>query len=232
MPDRSVSLIIVDPPYGMTKCRWDKTALDMRPIWPEVDRILKPGGTIIIFGLGRFSASVIRSNPGKFRFKLIWEKTQPVGGLNSKLQPMRAHEDMMVFFQKTPTFHPEALSRYPEAVPGATCTRQAFLPSLLLFKKDSQTCSLHSTQKPLRLLQLLIEIFSNPGDTVLDFTMGSASTGVAALLTRRVFIGIEMDRPYFRIASARLRYAAKHHAEIPRDFAKVLKATLRSRNSK
>ena len=223
VPDHSVALILVDPPFGITRCGWD-TPLDMDQIWLEVNRVLKPGGTVIIFGLGRFSASIIRSNPKLFRYKLIWEKTQPVGGLNHKLQPMRAHEDMMVFSQEEPTFHPEAVSRYPEAVGGAASAGKAFLPSLLLFKKDSQTCSLHSTQKPRLLLQLLIEVFSNVGDTVLDFTMGSASTGVAALLTGRVFIGIEMLPRYFFIASERLRYVVKYGSEIPREFAKSLKA--------
>ncbi|MFZ4775960.1 MAG: DNA-methyltransferase, partial [Terrimicrobiaceae bacterium] len=193
---------MIDPPYGITKCRWDKTALDLDPLWPELNRILKPGGTVIIFGLGRFSASVIRSNREQYRYKLIWEKTQAVGSFNAKFEPMRAHEDIMVFSRKTPTFNLHSVSRYPEeTINSAASIGRAFMPSLLRFKKDSQVCALHSTQKPRLLLQLLIEAFSHPGDTVLDFTMGSASTGVAALLTGRRFIGIEMDRHYFRIAS-------------------------------
>ena len=198
----------------------------MEALWPELNRVVKPEGTVIVFGLGKFSAAVIQSNPGGFRHKLIWEKTQAVGSFNARLQPMRAHEDIMVFSRKTTaTFNLDAVSRYPEEAVGSSASaRTPFMPSLLRFKKDSQTCSLHSTQKPLLLLQLLIEVFSNPGDTVLDFTMGSASTGVAALLTGRNFIGIEMLERYFGMARERLRYVAKYGTEIPRELAKELKA--------
>ena len=226
LPDQSVDIVLVDPPYGMTRCNWDSSPLNMSEIWTELRRIVKPAGTVIVFGLGKFSASVILSNPEWFRHKLIWEKTQAVGSFNASLQPMRAHEDIMVFSSQTgSTFNLDALSRYPEEAVGcATSARTPFMPSLLRFKKDSQTCSLHSTQKPLLLLQLLIEVFSNRGDTVLDFTMGSASTGVAALLTGRHFIGIEMLTRYFGMARERLSYAAKHGSEIPRELAKQLKA--------
>lgn len=226
LPDQSVDIVIVDPPYGMTKCSWDSSPLNFVRLWPELNRVVKPAGTVIIFGLGSFSASVIMSNPQGFRYKLIWEKTQAVGSFNAGLQPMRAHEDIMIFCGETSTFNLDALARYPqESVGRAVRARPPMMPSLLLFKKDSQTCSLHSTQKPLLLLQLLIEVFSNKSDTVLDFTMGSASTGAAALLTGRHFIGIEMHPRYFYIASERLRYVARHGTEIPRGLAKVLKET-------
>ena len=226
LPDHSADLVLVDPPYGITKCGWD-TPLDFDQIWRELNRVVKPGGTVIIFGLGSFSASIMRKNLGGFRFrcKLIWEKTQAVGSFNFKSQPMRAHEDIMVFCRENSTFNLAPVSHYPaEAVGRAASTGRAHMPSLLLFKKDSQTCSLHSTQKPVLLLQLLIEVFSNSGDTVLDFSTGSGSTGVAALLTGRVFIGIEMLSRYFHIASERLRYVVKYGTEIPREFAKSLKA--------
>lgn len=219
IPDHSVDLILTDPPYGTTKCKWD-VVIDFALLWPELKRVIKPNGAILLFGSEPFSSLLRTSNLAMFRYDWIWEKTNATGFLNAKNQPLRAHEVISVFYSRKPTYNPQKTQghkrkQFARADINSECygkaiKRQAydsderFPRSIQCFNSDKQKESLHPTQKPVALLEYLIKTYSNAGQTVLDFTMGSGSTGVACLNTERHFIGIERDPGYFAVAEKRL----------------------------
>ena len=220
IPSQSVDLILTDPPYGTTKCKWD-SVIDFVLMWAELKRIIKPNGAILLFGVEPFSSLLRASNIKDFRYDWIWEKPNATGFLNSKFQPLRAHEVISVFYAKKPTFNPQrtkghkrkqsARTDIDSACYGKSIKRheydsdERYPRSIQLFNSDKQKESLHPTQKPVALLEYLIKTYSNEGETVLDFTMGSGSTGVACMNTRRNFIGIEQDNGYFATATERLK---------------------------
>ncbi|MBI0097267.1 MULTISPECIES: site-specific DNA-methyltransferase [unclassified Snodgrassella] len=215
LPDASIDLIIADPPYGITNCEWDKV-IPFKRLWKELHRVAKDSAAIVIFGIEPFSSHLRVSNLDYYRYDLIYEKPSATGFLNANRQPMRAHENISVFYRKQPTYNPQKTSGHIRKV----CSRNSansnlygkaekavkydsterYPRSVLVFSSDKQTNALHPTQKPIELLQYLIKTFSNPGDTVLDFTMGSGSTGAAALMLDRDFVGIEQDPRFFKTA--------------------------------
>ena len=220
IPSQSVDLILTDPPYGTTKCKWD-SVIDFVLMWAELKRIIKPNGAILLFGAEPFSSLLRASNIKDFRYDWIWEKTQATGFLNAKFQPLRAHEIISVFYAKKPTFNPQKTKGHKRKQSARTdidseCygkalkryeydSEERYPRSIQIFNSDKQKESLHPTQKPVALLEYLIKTYSNEGETVLDFTMGSGSTGVACMNTRRNFIGIEQDNGYFATATERLK---------------------------
>lgn len=220
IPSQSVDLILTDPPYGTTKCKWD-SVIDFVLMWAELKRIIKPNGAILLFGAEPFSSLLRASNIKDFRYDWIWEKPNATGFLNSKFQPLRAHEVISVFYAKKPTFNPQRTKGHKRKQSARTdidseCygksikryeydSEERYPRSIQLFNSDKQKESLHPTQKPVALLEYLIKTYSNEGETVLDFTMGSGSTGVACMNTRRNFIGIEQDNGYFATATERLK---------------------------
>lgn len=219
LPDQSVDLILTDPPYGSTMCKWD-VIIPFDALWPELKRVIKPNGAIVLFGSEPFSSLLRCSNLKMFRYDWIWEKPGATGFLNAKIQPLRAHETISVFYARKPTYYPQKTKGHARkqsertdinsACYGKAIKRVAYdsderYPrSIQVFSSDKQVESLHPTQKPVALLEYLIKTYTLPGETVLDFTMGSGSTGVACINTARQFIGIEKDDHYFEVAKSRL----------------------------
>jgi site-specific DNA-cytosine methylase len=224
----SFDLIVADPPYGATACAWDRP-LDLDLFWTEVRRVLKPNGTVVLTSAGRFTADLISSNPSWFKYSLVWEKTRKSQFLHAKYRPLVAHEDILVFSpagaceraRVKMTYNPQGVTdlvepKIKDAVPGASSiykpitsrastriqTQTNYPSSILTFASEGK--NLHPTQKPVALMEYLIATYSNPCDTVLDPTMGSGTTGVAARKLGRGFIGIEMDKKFFEIAVSRL----------------------------
>jgi DNA modification methylase len=216
----SVDLVICDLPYGTTNCRWD-TPVALPELWRNYRRVLKPNGAVLLFAQTPFDKVLGCSNLDWLRYDLIWEKSNATGHLNAKRMPLRAHEQILVFYDKLPTYNPQMVQGMGRKVATKTHDKttlygeQKFvaLPydstkryprSVIRASSDKQTCNLHPTQKPVALLEYLIKTYSNPADVVLDNCMGSGSTGVAARNLNRNFIGIELDADYYQIACNRI----------------------------
>ncbi|EDW8118156.1 site-specific DNA-methyltransferase [Salmonella enterica subsp. enterica serovar Sundsvall] len=216
----TVDMVCADIPYGTTQCRWD-SVLDLEAMWRELFRIVKPSAAIVLFSAQPFTSVLIGSNIADWRSEWIWEKGNATGFLNAKKQPLRAHENIEVFYRRQPTYNPQITHghvrrTYNRKTVNSECYGKAltltkydstsrYPRDVQFFSSDKQTGNYHPTQKPLALVQYLIETYSNPGDTVLDFTMGSGTAGVACQHTERNFIGIEKDTPIFQIACQRMQ---------------------------
>ena len=219
IPDKSIDMILTDLPYGVTaRNKWD-VVIPFDKLWTEYNRVIKDNGAIVLFAQGMFTAELMQSNPKMWRYNLIWQKTQPTGFLNAHKMPLRAHEDICIFYKKLPTYNPQKTDghkrktasrgsastlNYHETGANTYDSTERFPTSVWTFKKDIQKSALHPTQKPVVLLKELILTYTNEGDTVLDSCMGSGSTGIACIETERNFIGIENDKQYFNIAAKRL----------------------------
>lgn len=223
IPDGSIDMILCDLPYGITaRNKWD-TVIPFEPIWEQYNRIIKNNGAIVLFGSGMFTASLMKSNEKMWRYNLIWYKTTPTGFLNANKMPLRAHEDIVVFYKLLPVYNPQKTTGHKRKVSTAKhkmyCkvtedygyhglttydSTERFPTSVVTFSTDKQKAALHPTQKPVALCEWLIKTYTNPGMTVLDNCMGSGSTGIACLNTNRNFIGIELDDKYFEIAKERI----------------------------
>ena len=226
IPNESISLILTDLPYGTTANKWDKK-LSLDKLWDEWLRILKPNGVIALWSQMPFTAEVIMSNPKLFRYEWIIEKTNSTGFLNAKKMPLKAHENVLIFYKSLPIYNPQkttghtpvhSFTKHKDAGKcyGKTKTglsgggsTERFPRDILNFKWDTQKSKLHPTQKPVAANEYFIKTYTNEGDTVLDCCMGSGSTGIAALSTGRDFIGIELDENYFDIAENRLNQVIK-----------------------
>lgn len=214
--DKSIDMILCDLPYGITACKWD-TVIPLDLLWKEYERIIKDNGAIVLFAQTPFDKVLGASNIKLLKYEWIWEKPQGTGHLNAKKMPLKNHENILVFYKKSPTYNPQMFqgkpyvcksgrggsSIYGEQVLVVTVNNGERYPlSVLKFNRDKD--KLHPTQKPMTLLEYLIKTYTNEGETVLDNCMGSGSTGVACKNTNRNFIGIELDKNYFEIASERL----------------------------
>lgn len=207
--DKSIDFISSDLPYGKTNNKWDKV-IPPELLWPEIWRICKPNAAVLFFGQDKFTAMMMLSDPNH-RYNIIWEKTTPTGFLNSKKQPLRCHEDMMVFYKKQPTYNPQKTKghkpvnsytkhtsdgsnygRTKTGISGGGSTER-FPRSVWKFKTDKQKLSLHPTQKPVKLIENQILTYTNKGETCLDLTSGSGTLGEAAINTGRNFIMIEKN---------------------------------------
>lgn len=230
----SVDMILADPPYGTTQCKWD-SVIPLAPMWEQLKRIIKPNGAIVLMAQTPFDKVLGASNLPMLKYEWIWEKTAATGHLNAKKAPMKAHENalvfsddpethenMLVFYGKQPTYNPhmthgheptnsftksddadgECYGKTVSVSGGGSTSR--YPRSVQIFKSDKQKLSLHPTQKPVALMEYLIKTYTNEGETVLDFTAGSGTTGVAARNLNRKFIGIEMDEHYFEVAKGRI----------------------------
>lgn len=217
----SVDMVLADPPYGTTQCKWD-TIIPLEPMWEQLKRIIKPNGVIVLMAQTPFDKVLGASNLSMLRYEWIWEKTAATGHQNAKKMPMKAHENALVFYNKLPTYNPQKTTGHnpvnsytkkdnadgecygrSKSVSGGGNTDR-YPRSVQVFKSDKQRCKLHSTQKPLALMEYLIKTYTNEGDLVLDFCMGSGTTGLAAKNLQRDFIGIELDDKCFDIASERI----------------------------
>jgi len=233
IPDGSVDMILTDPPYGTTACKWD-SIIPLEPMWKQLKRIIKPNGTIVMTASQPFTTTLIASNINMFKYCWVWEKTQATGFFNAKKRPLVAHEDICVFYDKQPTYNPQKTTGHK---PINSYTKRAevqnktevygkcskdmsgggetdrFPRSVKVFSSDKQknksTKFMHPTQKPVALMEYLIKTYTDEGETVLDFTCGSGTTGVAAKNLNRSFIGIELDENYFEIAKERIENTCK-----------------------
>lgn len=227
IPDQSVDMVLTDPPYGTTACKWD-SVIPFEPMWAELKRIIKPNGAIVLFGSQPFTSKLICSNIGMFKYEWVWEKSRTVGFLNAKNAPLKKHENVLVFSKGATAnnnknrmeYFPQGLieinkvkksvSQNINSIVGSRPSRvgdyvskfSGYPSSLLKFKNEPK--QLHPTQKPVALLEYLIKTYTQEGETVLDFTCGSGSTLVAAKNTNRHAIGIELDENYFNIAKQRM----------------------------
>ena len=223
IPDGSVDLILTDPPFGTTKCSWD-SVIPFEPMWAELKRIIKPNGAIVLFGAEPFSSLLRCSNIKDFKYDWVWEKSKATGFLNSKRQPLRAHEIISVFYSKPPTYTPQMTEgvAYNKGVRKEQTQNDVygsfdqvevksdglrFPRSVQYFKTAESEGGFHKTQKPVALLEYLIKTYTQENETVLDFTFGSGSTGVACVNSNRNFIGVELDENYFNIAEKRIQDA-------------------------
>ena len=220
IPDGSVDMILTDPPFQRTQNQWDKL-IPFEPMWEQLKRITKPNGAIVLFGIEPFSSALRMSNVSMYKYDWTWDKGQGTGFLNSKRQPLRCTENILVFYKKQPTYNPQMrlgftpytckqgntkTENYGKQTGAVTVSEGERYPlNLLKFNRDSSR--VHPTQKPVDLLEYLIKTYTQEGETVLDFTAGSFSTGVACVNTGRNFIGIEKDDKYFAIGKQRIEEA-------------------------
>ena len=214
IPDGSVDMVLADPPYGTTACKWD-SVIPLEPMWEQLKRIIKPNGAIVMTASQPFTTTLIASNMKMFSCQWIWEKEQGVNFMLAKKQPMKVHEDVIVFSKKQPTYNPQMTSGKPYIsgkgdsgeVTGSvkkvqTKNNGTRYPRSI--QKINRETGLHPTQKPVALMEYLIKTYTNEGDTVLDNCMGSGTVGVACKNLNRKFIGIEKDETYFKIAQDRI----------------------------
>ena len=221
IPDGSVDMVLTDPPYGTISCKWD-SVIPFEPMWAELKRIIKPNGAIVLFGSEPFSSLLITSNLKGFKYRLDWNKKIPSGMSYARFRPMQQTEDICIFTSKgeKSIYYPQMIKREKPIKSGGVKPSQSAPikykdkdfkktyelknPTTLLEFDKVRKGSLHPTQKPVPLLEYLIKTYTQENETVLDFTMGSGSTGVAAKNLNRKFIGIELDENYFNIAKERI----------------------------
>ena len=232
IPDGSVDMILTDPPYGTTKCSWD-SVIPLEPMWEQLKRVIKPNGAIVMTASQPFTSRLISSNYKMFKYCWVWEKSKASNFLQAGYMPLKAHEDIVIFCSKgKPVYNAQMTDGKPYSgdkragkkgsnsdvvnnVPNPQKRKGSVdgkrKPRTVQYFKtaESEGKTFHSTQKPVALMEYLIKTYTNEGETVLDFTMGSGSTGCAAKNLNRDFIGIEMDDHYFQVAKDRIEAACK-----------------------
>ncbi len=217
----SIDAVICDPPYGTTSCKWD-SVIDFGLMWEQLNRVIKPNGAIVLFGSEPFSSALRMSNIKNYKYDIVWDKVAPSSGVLAKKRPLNAHELISIFYKKQPTYNPQ-MQKGRQWRRGGKARKSAKVygqvkeirersndKSELKYPKQIFICSnadktkrLHPTQKPVPLMEYLIKTYTNEGETVLDFTMGSGTTMVACQNTKRKGIGIEQLDKYFNIAQER-----------------------------
>jgi len=227
IPDKSIDAIICDLPYGTTKCKWD-SVIPFEPLWEQYERVIKDNGAIVLTARQPFTSMLITSNKKMFRQTWVWDKVIGVNFMNAKKMHTQGFEDICVFYRKLPTYNPQMEEGDPfkdsrktkhRTKTEALGSRAKYTPQnnigtryprgIIRFSARNNK-PLHPTQKPVALMEYLIKTYTNEGETVLDNTMGSGTTGVACVNTNRNFIGIELDDKYFEIAEKRINDAITH----------------------
>lgn len=227
IPSGSVDMILTDPPYGTTQCKWD-SIIPLEPMWEQLKRVIKQNGAIVMTASQPFTTILISSNMKMFRYCWVWEKDQGVNFQHAKRQPLKIHEDVCVFGIESPVYYPQGLihcninksNKFKGGNLGhcgSESKRSEYKQSFTNYPKSIQKFNrqrgLHPTQKPVALMEYLIKTYTHEGETVLDFTMGSGTTGVSCANTGRKFIGIEMDADFFQVATDRINAAIKESAQ-------------------
>jgi site-specific DNA-methyltransferase (adenine-specific) len=221
IPDGSVDMVLCDLPYGTTQNRWD-CPIELLELWPEYWRVCKQNAAIVLTAQTPFDKILGASQIGHLKYEWIWEKTAATGFLNAKKSPLKAHENVLIFYRRQPVYNPAMTSGHTikrsnasyanhgenygkaSSVRAAYESTERYPRSVQKFAKDNRLKNQHPTQKPVALMEYLIRTYTNEGMTVLDNCMGSGTTGVACVNTGRNFIGIEMDEKYFQIAKDRI----------------------------
>lgn len=214
----SIDMVLCDLPYGITACDWD-VELDLERLWQEYDRLLAPGGVVVLTATQPFETKLINSRKKWFRYKWVWKKSRAVGFLNAKKMPLRIHEDILVFAKRQPKYNPQ----FTQGKPYVSNRRAMSKPGVYRELKRSQTVNpgvrypkdvidfpntkekvCHSTQKPVALFEYLIKTYTNEGNVVLDNTSGSGTTAIAAMNTERKFICIEKNLKNYLVSVDRV----------------------------
>ena len=222
IPDESVDLVLTDPPYGTIACKWD-SVIPLEPMWKELKRIIKKNGAIVLFGAEPFSSTLRISNKD-YKYDWIWEKNTGTNFLHAKRMPIRFTENIHVFIEGSSWYYPQKTTGHAPTnsgvgrntgnvysgnskvnYKGGDTTR--FPKNIIEFKSVNNYKRIHPTEKPVALMEYLLKTYTNESETVVDFTMGSGTTGVACVNTNRKFIGIEKDEGYFKIAQDRIQAA-------------------------
>ena len=232
--DGSVDMVLTDPPYGTTACKWD-SVIDLEAMWAELKRTIKSNGAIVMTASQPFTSALVMSNPDMFKYCWVWQKTRATGHVHAKNKPMKDHEDVCIFSKGTTVHKTQSKNRMTYNPQGVVdVDRQSYRPSrgkkgsdvvgslrpshkqtvqqtgtnypktVLKIPSEHNVGAFHPTQKPVALMEYMILTYTHEGETVLDFTMGSGTTGVAAQRLGRNFIGIELDKEYFDIANERI----------------------------
>lgn len=221
IPDKSIDAIICDLPYGTTQCKWDNI-LPFDLLWDQYKRVIKENGAIVLFGSEPFSSKLRLSNIQWYKYDWVWDKIKGTGFLNAKKQPMRNHEVISIFYKKQCTYNPQKTfghtmkktfrsKKLQTEVYGVMDkdyyyeSTERYPRSIQTFSTDTQSSSLHPTQKPVALLEYLIKTYTNEGEIVLDNCIGSGTTAVACINQNRHFVGFEIDRKYFQVANERIK---------------------------
>lgn len=217
LPDQCIDLVLVDLPYGTTQNRWD-AVIPFDDMWAQYLRIAKPDCAFVFFAAQPFTSALVMSQPKLFKYDWTWRKPKGTGHLNAKKQPMRDKEDILVFTQGKPVYNPQMTDGTPYKAKGGKHTDQTYgiygterednagkrYPKQVLEFGIVERNKKHGTQKPVDLMAYLVRTYSNAGDLILDNTMGSGSTGVAALLEGRRFLGIEKNSEFFNTCQERI----------------------------
>ena len=230
IPDSSVDMVCADLPYGTTACKWD-SVIPLDALWVEYKRVCKPNSVIVLTATQPFTAALVMSNLKGFKHEWIWHKDKAGNFASAKYAPMKVHESVLVFCHGRINYNPIMTPRDKPIIRGNSSakgtaknlasssrfgghTRKVFThrcpQSIIPFGTVRKT--VHPTQKPVELMEYLMRTYSNEGQTVLDNSMGSGTTGVAAMNTGRRFIGIEKDADFFRVASERIYSANKENS--------------------
>ena len=218
LSDNSVDMVMVDLPYGTTACKWD-SIISLDFLWEHYNRICKDDAAMVFTAAQPFTTTLASSNIDNFRYEWIWEKPQGTNPMNAKVMPLKSHENILVFYRSKPTYNPQMWYSTPYSSFSSDTSKigevygnqqskhrdnpegSRYPKTILKYKQEK---GLHPTQKPVGLMVYLIKTYTNEGDTVLDNTMGSGTTGVACMNCNRNFIGIESDKKYFDIAKERI----------------------------
>jgi site-specific DNA-methyltransferase (adenine-specific) len=219
----SVDMILTDPPYGTTACKWD-SIIPLEPMWEQLKRVIKPNGAIVMTASQPFTTTLISSNMKMFKYCWVWVKNFSTNFLHAKRQPLRKTEDILVWFKGASMYHPIKTEGHiptqsargssvgklwhgtnSRNYKGGDTTR--YPTNVINIDAHDPKNRKHPTQKPVALMEYLIKTYTNEGETVLDFTIGSGTTGVACKNLNRHFIGIELDEAYFEIAQDRISAA-------------------------
>lgn len=229
IPEGAVDLVLCDLPYGTTACSWD-AVIPFEPLWKEYRRVLQPRGALALMAAQPFATDLINSARKMFRYDLVWEKAAPVGFAHCHKMPLRAHELVLLFYRRQPTYNPQGLVKLEKPIVKKANARKGgsvyhglgkdhvqeytnYPRSILRFPFKGRR--IHPTQKPVELMEYLVRTYSNPGDLVLDNCMGSGTTAIACMNSGRRFIGFEQDEKYFAAARKRIDARAVELAAPP-----------------
>lgn len=223
IPDNYVDMILCDLPYGTTQNKWD-TVIPFEPLWEQYWRVAKPNAAIVLTAAQPFTSVLVCSQIKRFKYEWVWDKCNPTGFGNAKRQPLRYHENIIVFYEKQCVYNPIKWQGKPNHKQGENNTNLysenynggfkrgeddlsglKYPRSIIEFSKHSSQVGLHPTQKPVALFEYLIKTYTNEKQIVLDNCIGSGTTAIAAMNTNRKFLGIEMDEKYYNIACDRIQ---------------------------
>lgn len=220
IPDGSIDMILCDLPYGTTASKWD-TVIPFEPLWRQYERIIKEHGAIILTASQPFTSALVMSNPRLFRYSWVWNKRKPGNIFLARYQPMKVHEDVLVFSKQSHKYYPQKIARETIIKSKNYGTGESFggngqredkvyenidknPVSIIDVSNANQRGKVHPTQKPVPLFEYLIRTYTNEGETVLDNCIGSGTTAIAAHRTNRKWIGMELDKEYYELAKKRI----------------------------